>query len=264
MKKSPDSRWRAFLNSPVWYAATLSILAALTFNTHLLRWPVGAVALIWGTWLVWQLFVAQDKAEIEGGDQLKTYQDQTLAYQTQIDQLLKATSNASNRAHRLHLATQINIWAEAIQNLIQHIASLRQDDLIRRDMATVPKAIEALEAQTAHEADPSLRDQLERTLINRKNQLASLHLLQSTIKKAEIQIESTLSLLGTIYSQILIGQSTNHVADYGRLSLDVDEEVHRLQDQLEALWEVKGKCQAGSPATYYSVRSFQVLDVDHR
>ena len=84
-----------------------------------------------------------------------------------------------------------------------------------------------------------------RTLINRKNQLASLQVLQRTIKKAEIQIESTLSLLGTIYSQILIGQSTNHVADYNRLSIDVDEEVHRLQDQLEALWEVKGGYQLG-------------------
>jgi uncharacterized protein YicC (UPF0701 family) len=29
------------------------------------------------------------------------------------------------------------------------------------------------------------------------------------------------------------------VADYSRLSADVDEEVHRLQDHLEALQEVK-------------------------
>jgi hypothetical protein len=102
-----------------------------------------------------------------------------------------------------------------------------------------------LEVQLPIETNPDIRNQLERTLINRKNQLASLQLLQSTIKKAEIQIESTLSLLGTIYSQILIGQSTNHVADYGRLSVDVDEAVNRLQDQLEALWEVKGGYQSG-------------------
>lgn len=76
--------------------------------------------------------------------------------------------------------------------------------------------------------------------------------LPSTIKKAEIQMESTLSLLGTLYSQLLIGQSTNHVADYSRLSNDVDEEVCRLQDQLEALWEVKfaviHTISPGSPA----------------
>jgi hypothetical protein len=59
------------------------------------------------------------------------------------------------------------------------------------------------------------------------------------MKRAEIQIESTLSSLGTIYSQLLTGQSTDHVADYSRLSSEVDEEVRLLQDRLEALEEVK-------------------------
>ncbi len=81
--------------------------------------------------------------------------------------------------------------------------------------------------------------ELARTLSNRKNQLASLERLQNMMKRAEIQIESTLSALGTIYSQILTGQSTNHVADYSRLSTEVDEEVRGLQDHLEALEEVK-------------------------
>lgn len=240
--KSLDSRWCKFLNSPVWYVATVSMLAVLTFKIRFLWWLSGVVALIWGTWLIWRLFT-QDKAETDSADQLKIYLDQTLTYQAQIDQLLKATSNTRNRAHRLHLVAQINVWTEAIQNLIQHIASLRQDSLIRQDMAAVPKAIEDLEAQLAYEDDPGIRAQLERALINRKNQLATLQLLQNTIKKAEVQIESTLSLLGTMYSQILISQSTNQVADYSRLSVDVDEEVRQLQDHLEALWEVKGGYQ---------------------
>jgi hypothetical protein len=242
--KSIDSRWRYFLDSPVWYVAVVTFLAVLTLRIRFLWWLAGVVALIWGAWLVWRLF-NQDKAETDSTDQLRIYLDQTQAYQAQIDQLLKATSNRSNRAHRLHLATQISIWAEAIQSLVGYIGSLHQDNLIRRDMTTVPKAIDYLEAQLASEADPAIHAQLERTLINRKNQLVSLERLQNTIKQAEIQIESTLSLLGTIYSQLLIGQSTNEVADYGRLSADVDEEVHRLQDQLEALWEVKGGYQAG-------------------
>ncbi len=242
--RNPVSRRRELLNSPVWYVATVIVLAVLALNIRFLWWLAGVVALIWGAWLVWQLF-SQDKSETVSVHQLRVYRDQALSYQVQIDQLLKATSNSSNRAHRLHLATQISIWTEAIQNLVQHVASLHQDNLIRQDMAAVPKAIEELEAELACEADPTIRAQLERTLINRKNQLATLQLLQSTIKKAEIQIDSTLSLLGTIYSQLMISQSTDHVADYSRLSVDVDEEVRRLQDQLEALWEVKGGFPAG-------------------
>ena len=245
--KGLDSRWRESLYSPVWYVATVTTLAVLTFKIRFLWWLAGAVALIWGTWLIRQLFT-QDKAQTDGAGQLNICLDQTLTYQAQIDQLLKDTSNMSNRAHRLHLAAQINIWTEAIQKLIQHITSLRQDNLVRQDMAAVPRAIEDLEAQLAQEADPDIRAQVERALINRKNQLAVLQLLESNIRKAEIQIESTLSLLGTMYSQILISQSTNYVANYSRLSADIDEEVRQLQDQLEALWEVKSGYQVG--ATY--------------
>jgi biotin-(acetyl-CoA carboxylase) ligase len=116
---------------------------------------------------------------------------------------------------------------------------LRQDDVIRQDMREVPKAITDLEARLANESDTVVRSQLERTLDNRRKQLDSLEQLRTMMKRAEIQIESTLSQLGTIYSQLLTGQSTSHVADYSRLSADVDEEVRLLQDHLEALREVK-------------------------
>ena len=43
----------------------------------------------------------------------------------------------------------------------------------------------------------------------------------------------------TIYSQVLIAQSTNQIADYSHLLAEVDEEVSLLQDHLEALEEVK-------------------------
>lgn len=243
--KNPGSGWREYLNSPIWYVAIVTILAVLTLNVRFLWWLAGVVALAWGTWLVWQLF-AQDKKQSDITDQLEVYLDQTLAYQAQIGQLLKDTSNGSNGAHRGHLAAQIDIWTREIQNLIRHISGLRRDNLVWQDIAAVPKAIEALETQLEFASDPAIRAQLEHTLINRQNQLAALQMLQTNITQAEIQIESTLSLLGTIYSQLLIGRSSNHVADYSRLSVDVDEEVHRLQDQLEALWEVKGAYWLGT------------------
>ena len=81
--------------------------------------------------------------------------------------------------------------------------------------------------------------ELERTVNNRRHQLAVLKKLQRSIQMAEIKMESTLSMLGTIYSQILAGQSTRQVADYRRLLNEIDEEVHTLQDHLEALEEVK-------------------------
>lgn len=165
--------------------------------------------------------------------------DKALAYQAQIENLIKSTSNSSTRARLQDLAAQVSDWIEAIEDLVKRIDSFQGNNLIRQDLEAVPQAIAKLEAQLAQESDPAIHNQLERTLTSRRNQLASLERLQTTMKRAEIQIESTLSALGTIYSQLLTGESTDHVADYSRLSGEVDEEVRLLQDRLEALEEVK-------------------------
>ena len=107
-------------------------------------------------------------------------------------------------------------------------------------MVAVPKAIENLEKELACQVAPILRTQLEQTLSNRQKQLASLRQLQTTIKQVEIQLENTVALLGTIYSHLLAAHSTNQVADYHRLLVDVDQAVNRLQDYLSALQEVRG------------------------
>jgi chromosome segregation ATPase len=244
-----DPRWRQFLQNPAWYVAAVIILAGLVVYIRFWWWLAGAVALVWGIWLVWQMF-GEDKGGLNNEKQLEAYLAQAQLYQAQIQQVLKATSNKRHDAHQQQLATQVNICTRAIHDLAQRIASLHQDTLIYQDMAVVPKAIEDLEAQLADETDATIRTQLERTLSNRRNQLTSLELLQRTIKQAEIQIENTLSLLGTIYSQILTSQSTSHVADYGRLSAGVNEEVARLQDQLEALQEVKGSLGGPNPVSW--------------
>lgn len=165
--------------------------------------------------------------------------DKALAYQAQIENLLKATTDANARARLQDLAAQVGEWVEAIEDLVRRIDGFQGNQLIRQDLETVPQAIAKLEVQLTQESDPAIHSQLERTLTNRRNQLASLERLQATMKRGEIQIESTLSALGTIYSQLLTGESTDHVADYSRLSAEVDEEVRLLQDRLEALEEVK-------------------------
>jgi hypothetical protein len=165
--------------------------------------------------------------------------NKALAYQTQIESLIEATTNPNARARLQDLAGEVGEWVQAIEDLVRRINDFQGNSLIRQDLEAVPQAITKLETQLASETDSDVQAQLERTLNNRRNQLTALERLQNTMKRAEIQIESTLSALGTIYSQLLTGESTDHVADYSRLSAEVDEEVRLLQDRLEALEEVK-------------------------
>jgi chromosome segregation ATPase len=176
---------------------------------------------------------------VDSEAKLPDYLAQTQAYKRKIDQTNTATESAARRVPLDNLAGRIEQWTAAIERLVQRLNSLRQDEIIRHDLQTVPKAIADLEKRLALESDPTLRDHLQRTLTNRRKQAAALAELQTVLRQAEFQIESTLSMLGTIYSQLLTGQSTSDVATYSRLSSDVDEEVRRLEDQLEALREVK-------------------------
>ena len=235
------SPWQKFFKNLGWYIATIVVLS---FSLRFLSWYgmflLWAVGLIWGGVLAYQfsqLLFGRDEVFIE--ERLRGYINQAVSYKTQIDEAIKAHSGKTERIHQDRLMTQIETWTESITTLAERLNLLRQDTIIRRDLQQVPKAIADLEVRLARETDSSLQAQLKRTLNNRQKQLEALEQLQHTMERAEIQIESTLSMLGTIYSQILTGQSTSHVANYDRLSADVDEEVRLLQDQLEALREVK-------------------------
>jgi len=170
---------------------------------------------------------------------IQAHLERAKTYRRQIKGFIGATTDARARERLQDLAKQVGAWTEAIEALAQRIDRFERDTVIQQDLESVPQSIAKLEAQLAEETDESTRAELERTLANRQKQRSALEHLQSTMRRAEIKIESTLSSLGTIYSQLLTSQSTDHVADYSRLSADVDEEVRTLQDQLEALEEVK-------------------------
>lgn len=170
---------------------------------------------------------------------LKDQVKKARTYQAQLKSLLKSPARQNVHIRQADLAGQIDEWVQAIETLTQRVESFRQNSVIQTDLAAVPQSISDLERRLAAETDESTRAELERTLTIHKTHFAALKQLEGTIKRAEIKIESTLSSLGTLYSQILTSQSSNHVADYSRLSEDVEEEVHMLQDHLDALGEVK-------------------------
>ncbi|MDH3676647.1 MAG: hypothetical protein OES12_14225 [Anaerolineae bacterium] len=241
--QASDPRWRKFGSNLLWYVFTLVVLIILF---QFLRSPVVLLAL-WAVGLIWGAFLAYRLSQILfGTDELvisdersRAYLEQAYDYKIKIEKAIKDAPDSTNEANLDNLAKQVETLVEAVEALVERISSLRRDNVIRRDFQTVPQAINDLEKRLTIETDPAVRAQLERTLINRRKQLEALEALQNMIKRAEIQIESTLSQLGTIYSQLLTGQSTSQVADYSRLATDLDEEVRLLQDYLEALREVK-------------------------
>jgi hypothetical protein len=172
-------------------------------------------------------------------DTLQAYVSKARAYQVEIDQLAQNSTGAANHRQTRELAAHLQPWTASIVDLAQRIENFRQNNLISRDLEEVPRSIASLDERLAVETDPAIRIELERALTSRRQQLAALEKLQRNIQMAEVKIENTISILGTIYSQILAGQSTEHIARHRRLLTQIDEEVLALKDHLEALEEVK-------------------------
>jgi serine/threonine protein kinase len=268
--KSVTGKWHDFLTHFGVYAVVIGFLIGIYLRTSpggypwfiwpAMGWGIGVAIHLWSTMVSRsdrpevkaerraakarrkeqkRAKKAQERSKTETNTTLQVHLERAQTYKAQIETLIRSSSDRNIHVRLRDLATQIDAWIEAIKALSRRVEHFQRDSLIQHDLETVPQSITKLEAQVAAETDAATRAELERTLQSYKNQLAALSRLQNMMKRAEIKIESTLSALGTIYSQLLIGQSTDQVADYGRLSSEINEEVRVLQDQLDALAEVK-------------------------
>ena len=180
---------------------------------------------------------------------LHGYLEQAQAYQTGLLQLARIAPTQFNRARLDNLTRHIDHWQSSLHALVRQIDLFRQNPLLQRDLKAVPKAIARLEAELADAPSPQIRQALERTLANRRQQLVVLEELRDITRWAEVKVENTVSILGAIYSQALMSQSTGQVADYGRLLADIEEEARALDDYVTTLAEVKLGTPAGPVAT---------------
>lgn len=160
-------------------------------------------------------------------------------YQRQINSMAQSAKEPMKKSRLNDLSAQVGEWVGSVEAMAKQVDDFYRNEVIQNDLNTVPASVRSLTRQLSNEQDPAVRSQIERTLAARASQLKSLETLQSRIRQSEVQLESTIAAIGTIYSQALAIQSTDQIADYGHLSQEVDEQAKALRDQLEALEEVK-------------------------
>ncbi|HCB48048.1 MAG TPA: hypothetical protein DEP47_00635 [Chloroflexi bacterium] len=84
-----------------------------------------------------------------------------------------------------------------------------------------------------------VKQQIEFTMDGMQRQISTIESLEKTMDRAQLQLESTLSSLGTIYSQtMLVGAKDIDSGRAKRLRQDIREEVEELDSILLAMDEV--------------------------
>lgn len=156
--------------------------------------------------------------------------------------MLKLTKRhkGSMKIHLRQTVDDINDWIAHMYELAQHIDAFEDNEIVSRDLKSVPEKISKTRTRIDLEKDPQVRADLERQLKQLEQQKLNLEATQNSVKRAEIQLESTLSSLGTIYAQMsLLGTKQTDSSRAQRLRLEIQDEVASLQDTIEAMDEVQ-------------------------
>jgi len=167
--------------------------------------------------------------------------ERALEYRRSMLSLTKQHKGAMRTSLQQTVA-DVNDWIAHMYDLALHVDSFESNTLVERDRRSVPQQLEKARQRLSLERDPAVRRDLEDQIAQLEQQIANLDATVSSIKRAEIQLDSTLSSLGTIYAQMsLLGTKEVDSSRAQRLRLEIKDEVASLQDTIEALDEVQAQ-----------------------
>ena len=160
-------------------------------------------------------------------------------YRGQIAATIARTKPGVLREHLEQTATDIDDWIGGLFAVARRVDAFETDRTIQQDLNSVPAAIRNYEARLKTEPNAEVRQQLEETLQSRRTQWQTLQNLQSTIERGKLQMDQTLSAMGTVYSQLLLMDAKDiDSGRYQRLEEDIAGEVRSLREIAEAMDEV--------------------------
>ena len=165
--------------------------------------------------------------------------EKALEYRSQIEAAVSRARQGLLRDNLAETAAEIDEWLENLYSLAVRLDAFQADRTIQQDLRSVPEALESYERRLKTVGDDRLRAQMQNVYDSKRTQWESLRNLQETMVKARLQMDNTLSALGTVYSQVLlIGVKDIEGGRARRLHEDIAEEIKSLQDVVGAMDEV--------------------------
>lgn len=216
---------------------------------YLLAGAVGEAALIVSTLkdvkfyqvVMNKLFKEQfDLSAIQSKD-LRQQLTQALGYRENIVSEINRKDNGLLDMHLLDAASGLEDWIRQMYRVALGLDSYMQDAIVARDIQIVPKELASYQQQLgrAQAQGSNIQADLEKTVEMKQAQWDSLRQLQEAMSRARLQLDGTLSAMGTIYTQAkTIGNSDVNNGRAQRLQQDMHEQVQQLSETQAALDEV--------------------------
>ncbi|MFC2036740.1 hypothetical protein ACFLYD_02050 [Chloroflexota bacterium] len=208
---------------------------------------LGELGLVWSSLkdpefrakAVAEMFRAKFKAREIKDKKLRGQVEQALEYRDRIDEVIGQSREGVLREHLKDVSRGITDWMENVFRLAKRLDAYQADETIRRDLQVVEPAIEKLKTRLVLEDDDAVKRQISQAIAQRQIQRDNLRKLENVMQRAEFQLESTITAMGTVYSQMMILGSRDVAAGRAqRLQQDISDQVQALQDVVQTMDEV--------------------------
>ncbi len=192
-----------------------------------------------------KLFKEQFDLSAIRSNELRQKLVKAIAYRESIMTETGSDSNAKGDGllalHVRGAAGGLEDWIRQMYRVALGLDAYMQDTIVARDIDIVPKELASYQAQLARARTQSsnIQPDLEKAVEMKQAQWNSLRQLQEAMSRAQMQLDGTLSAMGTIYSQArTIGASESNNGRAQRLQQDMQEQVQQLSDTQAALEDV--------------------------
>ncbi|MBI4789018.1 MAG: hypothetical protein HY782_18455 [Chloroflexi bacterium] len=223
-----------------WYWLILGVVAeALIIYTS-----IGDVET--GARVVADMFREEFNPAVVKSKQYRAEVERALKYRSRIEQLIRQSEPGMLQQHLLESTAGIADWIAQIFRLAQRLDAYEDDDMIKQDAVRAPRELRELTERVQRETDATTRERAQHALESKQAQAQNLEKLTETMEQAELQLDATLTALGTVYSQLMLIRSKDDIQDSRsqRLRGDIAEQVAKLNSLQEAMDEVyQGKSQ---------------------
>jgi hypothetical protein len=165
--------------------------------------------------------------------------ERALEYRDRIDEVINKSREGVLRDHLKDVSQGITAWMENVFRLAKRLDAYLRDAMIHQDLQSLPSAIENLKKRLALEDSDAVKRQISQTIAQKQIQLDNLRKLENVMERAQFQLESTITAMGTVYSQMMILDSRDVGAGRAqRLQEDIGDQVQALQDVVTTMDEV--------------------------
>ena len=208
---------------------------------------LGEIGLIWSSvqdpefraQAISQMFREKYKTREIKNRALRSRVEKALKYRDRIDQVITKSRESVLRDHMADVSQGITSWLENVFRLAKRLDAYMADEMISQDLRSIDPAIENLKKRLAQEDDDAVRDQIGQAIAQKQIQRDNLLKLENVMERADFQLESTVTAMGTVYSQMMLLSARDVASGRAqRLQQDIADQVQALQDIVQTVDEV--------------------------